>query len=590
MTAPAQPTSVWAPHAQRVRIRCGSGTHDMTRCGQWWSWNAGLEHGEDYAYLIDDAGPFPDPRSPWQPHGVHGPSRHFDTSRPAFSDTDWQGRDVREAVIYELHVGTFTPEGTLSAAVGRLGDLVDLGVTMVELMPVAAFEGERGWGYDGVCLYAVHEAYGGPGALQKFVDAAHGLDLAVCLDVVYNHLGPSGNYLPEFGPYFTLDDHTPWGKAVNLDGPDSEPVRRFIIDNALRWFESFHLDALRLDAVQALVDHSGRHLLTQLSDEVDHLAHALGRPLSLIAESDQNDPATVTPVAAGGRGMTAQWNDDVHHAIHAFVTGERHGYYADFGSPATLAKALTEVFVHNGTYSSFRGRSWGRHVPAGLDRRRFVAATLTHDQVGNRGLGDRPAQSLDEARLAVSAALLVCSPFTPMLFMGQEWAASTPWQYFTDHRDQQLARAVREGREREFADHGWQEFYPHRPEPPDPQDPHTMAGSVLDHGEAQYGRHRRVREFYRHLLRLRAEHRQLRSGDGRATRARYAEDGSWFVLSRDSIHLLLTCTAGHRRITVPLPGAEQHRRLLSWSSTATLGPDGADLAPVDVLLLTAPQR
>ena len=326
-------------------------------------------------------------------------------------------------MIYELHVGTFTADGTLDSAIARLDHLADLGVDVVQLMPVAAFPGHRGWGYDGVALYAVHDAYGGPAALQRFVDAAHARGLGVALDVVYNHLGPTGNYLGVYGPYFTHVHHTPWGAAVNLDQHGSEQVRAFLVDNALRWFRDFHVDALRLDAVHELRDHSPIHLLAELSDAVARLATDLGRPLGLIAESDLNDVTLVTPVADGGLGMTAQWDDDIHHSIHAFLTGERHGYYADFGSKDTLVAALQQVFVHNGTFSSFRGQTWGAPVPDDVDRHRFVASTSTHDQVGNRGLGDRPPIQLTPGQDAIGAALLLTTPFTPMLFMGEEWAA-----------------------------------------------------------------------------------------------------------------------------------------------------------------------
>lgn len=582
---------VWAPQPAQVELLTDGIRQPMQRRGQWWTWPPGLSHGQDYAFVLDGEGPFPDPRSPQQPYGVHGASRWFDTDEYRFDDTHWQGRDVRAAVVYELHVGTFTTEGTLRAAARYLPTLVELGVTMVELMPLAAFEGERGWGYDGVDLYAVHETYGGPRALQEFVDCAHGLGLAVCLDVVYNHLGPSGNYLSRFGPYFTPEHHTPWGEAVNLDGPNSAPVRRFIIDNALRWFTGFHLDGLRLDAVHTLVDTSGQHLLAQLAGETEQLSGRLGRPLSLIAESDRNDPATVAPVAAGGMGMTAQWNDDVHHAIHAYVTGERHGYYVDFGDAATLAKAMTQVFVHDGSYSTFRGRHWGAPVAPEVDGRRFVVATLTHDQVGNRGLGDRPAHSLTQDRLAVAAALLLCSPYTPMLFMGQEWAASTPWHYFTDHRDPDLAEAVRAGRRREFAEHGWQDVYPSGTQPPDPQDRQTMTDSVLRHDEADGGRHRRIREFYRTLLRLREAEEDLSSGDRRLTSAAHASDGTWFILRRGRVRLVLTCAEeSHHPVSVPLPGAQQMTQLATWSGNAVRTGDGVQLGGVDVLLLRLPEE
>lgn len=581
---------VWAPEATRVQVELASGREDLRPHGQWWDLGRALQHGQDYAFVLDGRGPYPDPRSPWQPRGVHAASRHFDVSRFRFTDESWAGLDVRGAIIYELHLGTFTTEGTLAAAAARLPDLAELGVDMVQLMPVAAFEGDRGWGYDGVDLYAVHQAYGGPEALQAFVDAAHGLGLGVSLDVVYNHLGPSGNYLAEFGPYFTGAHHTPWGQAVNLDGPGSPAVRAFVIENALRWLRDFHLDALRLDAVHALIDDSPTHLLAELSEAVQHLAGELGRPLSLIAESDLNDAAMVTPTAEGGYGMRAQWDDDVHHAIHAFLTGERHGYYVDFGSAATLAKALTEVFVHDGTYSTFRGRDWGRPVPPETDGLAFVVSTSTHDQIGNRGLGDRPAQRLSDAQLAVAATLLLCAPYTPMLFMGQEWAASTPWHYFTDHTDPALAQAVREGREREFAEHGWQDVYGRADlDVPDPQDPATMAASVLDWDEAVTGRHARIRDFYRRLLALRASQPDLRSGDRSRTTVRHAVDGRWLVLTRGEVHVVISHHPDSTQVRVPLPGAGQMRVLLDWQAPLALGADEITLPGVAAVVLAQPR-
>lgn len=587
----AAPLRVWAPQAGQVEVELTDGRTPMSNDGDGWHSFRALEHGEDYAFVLDGDGPLPDPRSPWQPHGVHGASRHFDTDRFAFTDTGWPGRDARGAVLYELHVGTFTAEGTLASAARRLPDLVALGVQMVQLMPVAAFEGERGWGYDGVDLYAVHRTYGGPEALQEFVDTAHGLGLAVSLDVVYNHLGPSGNYLARFGPYFTEAHQTPWGQAVNLDGPGSTEVRAFIIENAVRWFRDFHLDALRLDAVHALIDHSSRHLLAELADAVDDLSAQLDRPLSLIAESDLNDAVMVTPTAAGGLGMTAQWADDVHHAVHAFLTGERHGYYVDFGSAQTLAKVLTDVFVHDGSYSTFRGQRWGAPVPAETGGHRFVVSTTTHDQVGNRGLGDRPAAHLDDAQLAVSAALLLCGPYTPMLFMGEEWAASTPWQYFTDHSDPELAAAVRTGREREFAEHGWEQIYGRSDlVVPDPQDPATMAAGVLNWDEAGTGRHAAIRDFYTRLIALRAEQEDLRTGERTGTRVDYDPEGAWLVLRRGAVHVAISHSPGGAPVEVPLPGAAAMTPLLSWQSPVAVTDAGLTLPPVGVAILTQGSR
>jgi maltooligosyltrehalose trehalohydrolase len=547
---------VWAPDAEDVELVLGDRRHRLTRHRDgWWTSDVDLAPGTDYAFAVDGSPPRPDPRSAWQPAGVHGPSRVVDPDAFAWSDDRWRGTDVRGRVLYELHVGTFTPEGTLRAAIGRLDHLVALGVDIIELMPVAAFDGAHGWGYDGVGLFTVHAPYGGPAALQELVDAAHVRGLGVCLDVVHNHLGPSGNYLSTFGPYFTEAHTTPWGAAVNLDGPGSDEVRRWICDSALRWFREFHVDALRLDAVHALVDDSERHIVAQLSDEVAALATRLGRPLSLIAESDLNDPATITPISAGGTGMTAQWCDDVHHAIHAFMTGERQGYYVDFGSPRALRTALTRAFVHDGTYSTFRGRPWGRPVPHGTDGHRFVVFASDHDQVGNRAHGDRPAASLDDGALAIEAALVLLSPFTPMLFMGEEWGTRTPWQFFTDYTDPDLAQAVREGRRAEFEGHGHPgtpQTADKGPEVPDPQDSATFERSRLDWSETAQPEHARMLAWYRALIELRREVPDLASGDLSATAVRFDDDDrpSWVVVERGSARIV--CNLAHEAQHVPL--------------------------------------
>lgn len=559
--------TVWAPDAERVdlvlpRPAGAPEVVPMDHQDGWWSTPRSLEHGTDYAFSVDGSEPRPDPRSPWQPDGVHGPSRTFDTSRHRWADEGWPGRDVRGAVVYELHVGTFTPAGTLDAAVERLDHLVDLGVDVVELMPVAAFPGVHGWGYDGVALFSVHEPYGGPAALQRFVDAAHRRGLAVCLDVVYNHLGPSGNYLNVFGPYFTDRHHTPWGQAVDLDGPRSAPVRAFVVENALRWFREFHLDALRLDAVHALVDDSPRHLLAELADAVEDLSREVGRPLSLIAESDLNDATTVTPTAEGGLGMTAQWADDVHHAIHAFLTGERHGYYVDFGSVEVLAKVLTRVFRHDGDWSAFRGRTWGRPVPEGTDGHRFVVFAQDHDQVGNRAVGDRPSERLDPGGLAVAAALVLTSPFTPMLFMGEEWGARTRWQFFTDHAEPDLVESIRRGRTAEFGGHGWTDLYGGDVAVPDPQAPSTVEASRLDWSEPQRPEHARLLHWYRTLITLRREVPDLASGDLAATAVEVDPEGRWLVVRRGAVDVVVN--PGHARITAPVPGTGPVEVLAAW--------------------------
>ncbi len=580
---------VWAPRAGSVGLVLPDQdqTRPMTREAEgWWS-SPGLPPGTDYAFSLDGGPPRPDPRSPWQPHGVHGPSRTFDASTREQPDP-WPGIDVRGAVHYELHVGTFTPDGTLDSAIDRLDHLVSLGVQMVELMPVAAFGGDHGWGYDGVDLYAVHDAYGGPAALQRFVAAAHRLGLGVCLDVVYNHLGPTGNYLGEFGPYFSDRHTTPWGEAVNLDDPDSGPVRAFVVENALRWFAEFGIDALRLDAVHALVDDSDEHLLAELADRTAALATTLGRPLSLTAESDLNQPAVVLPTAEGGLGMTAQWADDVHHALHTLMTGERHGYYADFGSPEVLEKALTRVFVHGGEYSTFRGQVWGAPVPPETDGRRFVVCAQNHDQVGNRALGDRPSRVLSDGQLAIEAAVILAGPFTPMLFMGEEWGARTPFRFFTDFPEAWLADAVRSGRAAEFGSHGWDELYGGPVEVPDPQDPATFQASKLDWSEPTQPDRARVLAFYRSLVRLRSEVPEIASGDLTATSLSYdPADPTWFVLHRGVVAVVANL-ASHES-DVPWAGADGGEALLAWDPVE-LGPESVRMPAHGVAILAPRDR
>ncbi|NTW38604.1 MAG: malto-oligosyltrehalose trehalohydrolase [Cellulomonadaceae bacterium] len=559
---------VWSPAARTVDLHLpatGEVSAMVQLPGGWWRGPA-LPHGTDYWFAIDGGDPRPDPRSPWQPDGVHGPSRVFDTGLHRWSDAAWAGRDVRGAVVYELHVGTFTTSGTLDGAIDRLDHLVELGVDMVELMPVAAFPGAHGWGYDGVALFAVHEPYGGPAALQRFVDAAHVRGIAVCLDVVYNHLGPSGNYLAAFGPYFTDRHTTPWGQGINLDGPGAREVRAWVVDNAVRWFGEFHLDALRLDAVHALADDSPHHVLADLSDAVAALSDHLGRPLSLVAESDLNDVATVTPTSQGGLGMTAQWADDVHHALHTLLTGETHGYYADFGSPKALAHAMTRVFVHDGGWSAFRGRPWGRPVPPSTDGHRFVVFGSDHDQVGNRALGDRPSQRLDDARLAAGAALVLTSPFTPMLFMGEEWGATTPFQFFTDHEDVDLADAIREGRTEEFSGHGWVELYGTDVEVPDPQSATTVEASRLDWTEPLEPRGARLLAWYRTLISLRRSDPDIADGDLRRTSVRLDDQDAWLVVSRGDVRVVVCLTDVPTVVEVTSPAGADAHLVAAWDA------------------------
>jgi maltooligosyltrehalose trehalohydrolase len=517
---------VWAPNATTVDVRANGTDAAMQRDDDddaWWT-GPDLAPGTDYAFLLDGGGePLPDPRSQWQPAGVHGPSRVYDRDF-SWHDAHWPGRDLSAAVIYELHVGTFTPEATLDAAAERLDHLLELGITHVELLPVNDFNGIWNWGYDGVLWYAVHEAYGGPDALKRFVDAAHGKGLAVVLDVVYNHLGPSGNYLPRFGPYLKSGRNT-WGELVNLEQPQ---VRRYIIDNALTWLRDFHVDGLRLDAVHALRDESPTHIIAELSAEVDALAADLGRPLSLIAESDLNDPITITPREHGGWGLTAQWDDDVHHALHALLTGERQGYYCDFGSLAVLAKTFEHAFLHDGSYSTFRHRTWGAPVDPNLHPgRQFVVCLQNHDQVGNRAVGDRLPELTTPGLLRVGAVLLLTSPFTPMLWMGEEWAASTRWPFFTSHPEPELAAATSKGRLAEFADHGWDTS-----QMIDPQDPQAYRSAVLDWSEPKAAPHADVLDLYRRLIALRAAEPELSDGNLASVRVEFDERRRWLVVHR----------------------------------------------------------
>ncbi len=544
---------VWAPRPVKVDLLLPDGRHPMTRdVNDWWHVCADVEPESAYAFSLDGGDPRPDPQALRLPDGPHGWSQLYDPDEFVWTDGSWTGVELSSAVIYEMHVGTFTEAGTLDAAAERLTHLVDLGVNLVELMPLAPFPGDRGWGYDGVAPFAVHETYGGPDALQRFVDAAHSMGIGVCLDVVYNHLGPDGNYFAEFGPYLTDTHHTPWGPALNLDAPGSDHVRRWVLDNVTQWLRDFHVDALRLDAVHELHDSRATHILEEMSGEVDRLSELVGRQLWLIAESDRNDPGTVTPrgrlSVVGGTGLHAQWADDVHHALHAALTGETQGYYADFAAEpgpdeeSPLAKVLRTPFFHDGTYSSFRGRRHGRPIdPTGVPGWRFVAALQTHDQVGNRAVGDRISALASPGLLACGAAILLTAPWTPMLFMGEEWGASTPWQYFTDHTDPALGEAVREGRRSEFAEFGWEAG-----EVPDPQDPRTFLRSKLDWSEPGRDPHARLLGWYRALITLRRSRVDLRDPHLDAVEVEHdVESGTLWI--RRGAHTVLVNLSDRKR-------------------------------------------
>ncbi len=562
------PFSVWAPHRNRIQLIVDRTSYTMRRAEAGW-WHAEAE-GLDYAFLLDDdETPVPDPRSLWQPSGVHGPSRRYSHDEFEWTDQAWTGRALPGSVIYELHIGTFTEAGTFDAATGRLDHLVELGIDLVEVLPVNAFDGVAGWGYDGVAWAAVHEPYGGPDGFKRFVDACHARGLGVLLDVVYNHLGPSGAYLDRFGPYFA--GRTIWGPALNLDGPDSDEVRRYVLDNAIGWLRDYHLDGLRLDAVHALADRRAIHLLEELAVEVDALATGLRRPLSLIAESDLNDPRLITPREAGGYGLTAQWCDDLHHALHVALTGETDGYYTDFGQPGALATTLRKAFFHAGTWSSFRDRTHGRPVDTRrTPGHRFLIYLQNHDQIGNRAQGDRLTATVPVARILCGAAMVFCSPYTPMVFMGEEWAATTPWQFFASFPDPELAEAVRTGRREEFATHGWGAG-----DIPDPLDPATVTRCVLRWSELSD--RRAVFDTYRALIALRRTHPEL--SDPRLDQFTVDSGDSWLVMYRGTLRVVVNLGPA---ATFPLDG-EIEEILLASNDATTRG--NTVLAPGDSFVI-----
>jgi maltooligosyltrehalose trehalohydrolase len=578
---------VWAPSAKsvdlvagerRIALRPAAGRNVRTNAGAADPAGEGVWQTEvdesllqlGYKYSIDGDAPIPDPRSRWQPDGVHGNSYLVPTWDEATARTGgFQAKPLEDSVIYELHVGTFTPEGTYAGAQAKLPHLVRLGVTHVELMPLATFPGRRGWGYDGVDLFAPFPAYGTPRELAEFVGACHTMGLGVLLDVVYNHLGPDGNHLAQYGQYFTDRYKTGWGAALNFDGPHSDAVRRFIIDNALMWLRNYGFDGLRLDAVHAVFSFGAVHVLEELAMAVKELGEKLGRRFLLIAESDLNDPRLVRAPSQGGFGLSAHWVDDFHHSLHRFFTAETDGYYADFEGLPDIATALRDGYVYQGRYSPHRGRRHGR-APKGLAANQLVVSAQNHDQIGNRAQGERLSMMLGAAQLKAIAALTILSPFVPLLFQGEEWGASTPFLYFTDHENAELGRQVAEGRSREFSSFRWQGVVPN------PQELDTFARSKLDWSELSEPLHAEMYEWYRQLIRVRAGKR----GRGKAA-VRYDADARWLTFVHGAVLCVFNFASHAQRIRLP-----RGRWDLAMSSGSNSAAPGGEIQAEATLIYT----
>jgi maltooligosyltrehalose trehalohydrolase len=558
---------IWAPKARSVEVDLQDRRVPLEprEHGTFEAVIDGAGPGALYSYSLDGGPGRPDPASRFQPESVHGPSMVIDR-RFGWQDEGWSGIPLEEYILYELHVGTFTPEGTFEAVIPHLDRLADLGVMAVELMPVAQFPGRRNWGYDGVLPYAVQNSYGGPEGLKRLVDACHARGLAVVLDVVYNHLGPEGNYLSEFGPYFTDRYKTPWGLALNFDGPDSDPVRRYFVENALQWIADYHVDGLRLDAVHAIADASERPFLQELGQEVADLAGKLGRRVHIFPESDLNTLFFLRPREQGGCGFDAQWTDDFHHSLHTLLTGERSGYYQDFGGLDQMAKAMAGGFVYTGQHSPFRRRRHG--VPAdALAGSRHVVCSQNHDQTGNRMNGERLASLVDFESLKLAAGAVLLSPFLPLLFMGEEYGETAPFLYFVDHSDPDLVEAVRNGRREEFASFGWRE------EPPDPQSEETFERSRPTQCQHESGWHAALHAFYKQLIGLRKSVPALSHPTKEGVEVT-AFEAEWSILLRrrnGESEALIVFNFSEREQTLPMPEGDWRKVL---DSAAEAGPDG----------------
>jgi maltooligosyltrehalose trehalohydrolase len=574
---------VWAPRCRSIEVAIDGRKPEALTArddGVFERSLGGLGAATRYQYRLDGERYRPDPVSRFQPEGVHGPSAIVEPGRFPWTDHGFRGHALADLVFYELHVGTFSAAGTFEAVIPYLPQLVDLGITAVEIMPVAEFPGSRNWGYDGTHLYAPQSTYGGPRGLRRLVDAAHAQGLSVFLDVVYNHLGPEGNYLGEFGPYFTDRYRTPWGSAINFDGPESEGVRRHFVDNARYWVREFHVDGLRLDAIHSIFDASPVHVLTELAEAAREEAQALDRPMHIAAESHDNDRKIVLPPAEGGLGLDTIWSDDFHHTVHARLTGEKSGYYVDFAGGKGFARALVEGFAFQGEPSEYFGRARGTKS-SDLGGERFTICLQNHDQVGNRAVGDRLSTIVPFAAVKLAASLLFAAPALPLLFMGEEYGETSPFQYFTSHLDPALVEAVRKGRTEEFKSFGWAGTVP------DPSEPATFLRSRLNHSLAGAPRHRELREYYRRWLALRRSHPALGAGGKDRSHAELDATGSVLTLTRQGpeaagVRLVANLTNTARGFAPP---SSDWRVLLDSEDARFAGTPGArPLAPYQAIL------
>lgn len=584
---------VWAPFCSSVEVKILSSEERVVPMvknerGYWGAVVDDVFPGTFYFYRLDSERDRPDPASHFQPAGVHGPSQVVEHNSFEWDDREWKGVDISRMIIYELHTGVFTEEGTFEAVIPRLDELKDLGVNAVELMPVAQFPGDRNWGYDGACPFAVQNSYGGPSGLKVLVNECHKRGMAVILDVVYNHLGPEGNYLWDFGPYFTDKYNTPWGKAINFDGPDSDEVKNYFIKNALHWFGNYHIDALRLDAVHAICDMGAEPFLKALAASVDAFSKKIGRKFYLIAESDLNDSRIIRPPELGGFGIDAQWCDDFHHSLHTLLTGENSGYYSDFGKIEHMVKSLREGYTYSGQYSVYRKKSQGnpsKDRPA----RQFVVFSQNHDQTGNRMLGERLSTLVSFEALKLAAGVVILSPYMPLIFMGEEYGEYAPFLYFVSHTDEELVEAVRNGRREEFKAFSW------KGEPPDPQSEETFLRTKLNWSKRQEGNHKIILDFYRNLIKLRKEVPALSSPDKDSLEAYGREDKKviivrrWEAEHKSHVLCIFNFNKETREIQYPVHEGEWEKILSSadvkWQGPGDSLPDC--LSPGDKLILNA---